>query len=229
MDGNGRWASQQKLPRAAGHRAGAKSVTRIIEHCSELGIKVLTLFAFSLENRQRPTAEVQFLMKLMQESLQRHSLRLHEQNIQLRVIGDRRYLSEGLRSEIEKAETLMYNNHGLVLIVALNYSGRWDIVQAVEKILNKCSATSSFASVETELTQHLCLSDLPSPDLFIRTSGEQRISNFMLWQLAYSELYFTERYWPDFTPDELDQAIQFYQCRQRRFGLTSEQVEAKDA
>lgn len=231
MDGNGRWARDRQLPRAAGHRAGAKTVSQIVEHCGKLGIGVLSLFAFSQENRNRPAAEVKFLMSLMQESLVRYSLQLHEQNVQLRVIGDRRFITKSLRSQIEKAERMMCDNTGLALVVALNYSGRWDIVQAVQQLLSQDNFEKNLSceAIESALSAHLCLADLPPPDLFIRTSGEQRISNFMLWQLAYSELYFTEEYWPDFSVDSLDQAIQFYQHRERRFGLTSEQVEKTDA
>lgn len=231
MDGNGRWARDQKLSRASGHRAGAKTVSQIVEHCGKLGVKVLTLFAFSQENRNRPAAEVKFLMTLMQDSLIRYSLRLHQQNVQLRVIGDRRFITDSLRSQIEKTEHMTCHNTGLVLVVALNYSGRWDIVQAVQQLLSQGGFEESLSceAIESALSERLCLSDLPPPDLFIRTSGEQRISNFMLWQLAYSELYFTDQYWPDFGVDTLDHAIQFYQHRERRFGLTSEQVEKTNA
>lgn len=227
MDGNGRWAAERNLPRAAGHRAGAKSVNKVVEHCGKRGIKVLSLFAFSLENRRRPTAEVQFLMRLMQESLERNTQQLHEKNVQLRVVGERCYLGNVLLQQVEAAESMTKNNTGLVLVVALNYSGRWDIAQAARKLLTdaRIDSAASWETIEARLTESLCLSDLPEPDLFIRTSGEQRISNFMLWQLAYSELYFADQYWPDFNADVLDQAIQFYQQRQRRFGLTSEQVE----
>ncbi len=225
MDGNGRWATQRQLPRAAGHRAGAKVVNQVVEHCGKLGIKVLSLFAFSLENRKRPVTEVQFLMKLMQESLARYTLQLHQQNVQLRVIGDRRFLSNALRKDIEQAESMMRDNSGLVLVVALNYSGRWDIVQAMQQLCLESDIQTLSQLSEAQLAKYLCVSDLPAPDLFIRTSGEQRISNFMLWQLAYSELYFTTQYWPDFTTDALDHAIAFYQRRERRFGLTSAQVE----
>ncbi len=231
MDGNGRWATDRQLPRASGHREGARVVNAIVEYCGKSGIPVLSLFAFSLENRKRPVTEVQFLMKLMQESLERHMMQLHEQNVQLRVIGDRRFLSDALCVLIEKAEKMTRNNIGLVLVIALNYSGRWDIAQATQRLLSEVTAPADHTpeAIESKLSAYLCLSDLPQPDLFIRTSGEQRISNFMLWQLAYSELYFAKPCWPDFSTDDLDQAIQFYQRRQRRFGLTSEQVEKPHA
>lgn len=228
MDGNGRWATKRNLPRVAGHRAGAKVVRPIVTHCAQRGVEVLSLFAFSLENRARPPAEVHFLMRLMLKFLQRDTVALHENNVRLRVIGDRSYLDDSLKRQVEAAETLTKNNTGLTLIIAINYSGQWDIAQATQKLLLQpqlVTDVNSLDSVGNVLAGHLSFADLPAPDLFIRTSGEQRISNFMLWQLAYSELYFPKMYWPDFNTAELDAAIDFYQGRHRRFGLTPEQVE----
>ncbi len=227
MDGNGRWAMQRKLPRIAGHRVGSKVVKSIVEYCGNKGIEVLSLFAFSLENRGRPPTEVQFLMKLMLKSLQRDSVALHENNVRLRIIGDRQYLDAPLLAQVQASEKLTRNNTGLILVIALNYSGRWDIAQASKKLFqsNQSVGDESVETIEKRLQQHLSTGDLPSPDLLIRTSGEQRISNFMLWQLAYSEIFFTEVYWPDFNESVIDQALEFYQSRQRRFGLTPQQVD----
>lgn len=222
MDGNGRWASQRDLPRVAGHRAGESVVDSIVEHCGKKNIPILTLFAFGLDNLQRPADEIRFLMQLMQKSLNRHIKRLHQQNVQLRVIGDRSYLSDAFKHEIESAELLTHKNSGLILVVALHYSGHWDIAQAVKKML--LSPTASDSDISKQIQHHLAVGDLPPPDLLIRTSGEQRLSNFMLWQLAYTELYFTESHWPDFTVEELEKALLFYQHRQRRFGLTPQQI-----
>jgi len=231
MDGNGRWANRRKLPRIAGHRAGSKVVQKIVERCGQNGIQVLTLFAFSLENRGRPPAEVRYLMKLMLESLQRNTAQLHENNVRLRIIGERKYFDETLLRQVVAAEELTQNNSGLTLVIAINYSGRWDIAQATQKLLQQkilinCDSTEE---IEKQLQKHLSLSDLPEPDLLIRTSGEQRMSNFMLWQFAYTEIFFTEAFWPDFNEDLLEQAISFYRTRERRFGLTPQQVVSKYA
>jgi undecaprenyl diphosphate synthase len=225
MDGNGRWAQQRHLPRIAGHQAGAKAVKEIVRLCGEKGIGVLTLFAFSSENWGRPLDEVNFLMELFLKTLHGETKNLHKNNVQLRIIGDQTRFNKKLQQSIKNAEQLTANNTGLKLVIAANYSGRWDITEAAKQL--------SQAVVDGELQpQHitidllqakLVLADLPEPDLFIRTSGEIRISNFLLWQLAYTELYFTEILWPDFTTACLEQAFQEYSKRQRRFGLTHEQ------
>lgn len=231
MDGNGRWAKGRGLPRIAGHRSGAKSVQEMVEYAVELGLKALTLFAFSLENRARPAMEVNFLMELFFDSLQKNTPQLHKNNVRLRVIGDHQHFDSKLLSKIRESEELTKNNTGLNLVIAINYSGRWDIVQAAKKIAEKVQSQAlSISEIEPDVfSQYLCLSDLPEPDLLIRTSGEQRISNFMLWQFAYTEIYFSPVFWPDFNRNALDQALQFYATRQRRYGLTPEQVEKAHA
>jgi undecaprenyl diphosphate synthase len=197
MDGNGRWAKRRLLPRAMGHRAGAKAVRRAIEFCVAHHISYLTLFALSVENRRnRPEKELQFLLGLFLESLRRHVAELHENNIRIQIVGDRTLLTSVLRQHVEHAELLTRFNTGLQLMIAIDYSGRWDIVQAAQ-----CLAAKGILSADiTEelFAQHLCFSDVPEPDLLIRTSGEQRISNFMLWQCAYTEFYVTDKCWPDF-------------------------------
>lgn len=227
MDGNGRWAKCRGLPRIAGHRAGAATVREVIEYSSKRGIEVLTLFAFSLENWARPQSEVDFLMSLFLDSLEHNTDELHKNNICLRVIGDHQAFDRKLLAQIRASQRLTKNNIGLKLIIALNYSGRWDIVQATQRLGEKIqNGEINPESVTTKLFQeYLCLSDLPDPDLLIRTSGEQRLSNFMLWQAAYTEIYFTSTYWPDFNSNTLEKALAFYQIRQRRFGLTPEQIE----
>lgn len=231
MDGNGRWAKQRKLPRVAGHRAGAKVVRKIVEHSAQSGIKILTLFAFSTENLNRPHAEVQFLMSLFSETLQKNTAELHTNNIKLRIIGDPSQFSSELLQQIHASEQLTANNSGLTLIIAMNYSGRWDIVQAARKAA--AAVTEQQLKLDDitidQFHHYLCLSDLPEPDLLIRTSGEQRISNFMLWQFAYTELYFPKVFWPDFSVIDFNQALNFYQSRQRRFGLIEEQLEWQNA
>ena len=227
MDGNGRWAKQRRMPRVAGHRAGVESVRAIVQRCGELGVKVLTLFAFSSENWRRPENEVGLLMELFIMALQRESKKLNEANVHLKVIGDLSRFSDKLRKEITKAENMTKDNTGLQLAVAANYGGRWDITQAVQTVLRQVEAgeIKSDAVTESVIELYLSLAGLPEPDLFIRTGGEQRISNFLLWQLAYSELYFTDILWPDFNKDELDAAVQWFGRRQRRFGRTGDQVE----
>ena len=228
MDGNGRWAKQRLLPRAAGHKAGVDAVRQVVKACVEKKIEVLTLFAFSSENWRRPAQEVNYLMDLFVSALERETKKLHEQNIKLRFIGDRSRFNETLSQYIAEAEQLTANNTGLVLIIAANYGGQWDICEAMRQIavdIEHGRVTSEQLSsewIETKLTT----ANLPSPDLFIRTGGEQRISNFLLWQLAYSELYFTDVFWPDFNSEELDKALTFYSNRERRFGYTSEQLKA---
>ncbi|MBW5802487.1 di-trans,poly-cis-decaprenylcistransferase [Coxiella endosymbiont of Ornithodoros amblus] len=226
MDGNGRWANSRGLPRVAGHRAGAKVVRRIVEYAAEKPLEVLTLFAFSIENRARPPSEVNFLISLFLDSLKGNTEELHKNNVQLRVIGDHQEFGKKMLTQIQTSQDLMKYNTGLKLIIALNYSGRWDILQAVQRMAEKIKnqeLTSELMSGEL-FQNYLCLSDLPEPDLLIRTSGEQRLSNFMLWQFAYTEIYFTPALWPDFNEETFDQALTFYCTRQRRFGLTPEQV-----
>lgn len=231
MDGNGRWAKRRGLPRVAGHRAGAKVARHVVEHAAERGVDVLTLFAFSLENRARPQSEVDFLMSLFLDSLERNTKELHKNNVQLRIIGDHRDFDEKLMSQIYSSQKLTKNNSGLKLIIALNYSGRWDIVEAARRIAKKIESQEiNYDSVTTDLFhRQLCLGDLPDPDLLIRTSGEQRLSNFMLWQFAYTEIFFCPTHWPDFNRETFDEALVFYRTRQRRFGLTPEQVEKQHA
>jgi len=216
MDGNGRWAKQHNLPRLTGHKAGGTVAREIIKACSQRGIEVLTLFAFGIENWKRPHEEVDNLMKLLFTTLQKHTADLHKYNIQLRIIGDRTRLNKKLQNKILSAEQETVQNTGLKLNTAINYSGRWDILQAVQRLTKE---VKSGEPITQEYFQSLLsLHDLPEPDLFIRTSGERRISNFLLWQLAYTELYFTDILWPDFHEQELEKALQAYASRERRFG-----------
>lgn len=227
MDGNGRWARMRFLPRPAGHREGAKAVRRIVRACIERHIEALTLFAFSSENWRRPPGEVNFLMELFLNTLRNEVQRLRENNVRLRFIGDRSVFSEILQSQINQAEAQTAVNTGLTLTIAANYGGRWDIVQATRRLAR---AVREGRLIPEDITSEhihdrLCLHDLPEPDLFIRTGGEQRISNFLLWQMAYTEFYFTDRLWPDYGVEDLDQACLSFAKRQRRFGRTGEQVE----
>lgn len=226
MDGNGRWAKQRFLPRIAGHKSGVEAARQVVKNCAKAKVKVLSLFAFSSENWRRPAQEVGFLMDLFLSGLEREVNLLHENNIQLRFIGDRSRFSEKLTNKIVEVETLTRNNTGMVLIIAADYGGQWDIFQAVQKLTKAVEAgdLSSKEITPDHIQQHLSFADLPNPDLFIRTSGEIRISNFMLWQLAYSELYFTETLWPDFDEKELEKAFAHYAKRERRFGCSSEQL-----
>jgi len=228
MDGNGRWAKRRKLPRVAGHRAGRKSVRRVIEFAVEHGIEVLTLFALSIENRNaRPASEIQLLMSLFLDSLEKNTGELHEKNVRVRIIGERSDFSDKLRRQINKTEETTKNNTGLTLVIAINYSGRWDIVQAAKRAAADIFENKRTPSDITEsvFQKYLCLNDLPEPDLLIRTSGEQRISNFMLWQFAYTEMFFPDVHWPDFDAAVFQRALDVYASRERRFGLTSEQLE----
>lgn len=230
MDGNGRWAKQRSLPRVAGHEAGAKSVEKIIQICIEKKVQVLTLFAFGLDNWGRPQDEVSFLMKLFLKTLKKQTKQLKKNNIKLRIIGDYSRFSAKLCTNIEVSQAMTASNTGLVLVIAANYSGRWDLLQATQKICAKVTKgeLSSQQISYPHIQNELCLSDLPEPDLFIRTSGEQRISNFMLWQLAYTEFYFTDTLWPDFNQQVFDDALKAFAQRQRRYGLISEQLEEMD-
>jgi len=225
MDGNGRWAKRRFLPRVAGHRKGVEAVRNAVRACAELGVEALTLFAFSSENWRRPAEEVSLLMQLFVSALQHEVDRLHQNGIRFRVIGDLSRFDPALVDLIGKAQQLTAANRGLTLTVAANYGGRWDIMQAVNRLRVEQGSNAEPWS-ETQLQAHLALSDLPEPDLFIRTGGEQRVSNFLLWQLAYTEFYFTDTLWPDFDAQALEQAIASYRQRERRFGRTSEQVAA---
>ncbi len=226
MDGNGRWAKKRFLPRIAGHKTGVDAVRKTVKYCVEKKIDVLSLFAFSSENWRRPTEEVDYLMGLFLSALEREANKLHEQNIQLRIVGDRSRFDAKLQEQMLAAETFTKNNTGLKLVIAANYGGQWDIAFAMQQIAEKIhDKTLSPLDITPELIQEkISTGDLPNPDLLIRTSGEQRISNFMLWQLAYAELYFTDVMWPDFDEKEMDNALAFFAERERRFGLTSEQV-----
>ncbi len=227
MDGNGRWAQSKFLPRIMGHRAGVKTVKKIVECCVQEEIEVLSLFAFSSENWRRPKKEVQMLMELFMGTLQSQIDKLEKNNIKLRIIGDKSAFSDKLQNRISQAEKQTENNTGLNLVVAANYGGHWDITQAFLKITKKIENGELQAQNITEslISQHMTTSDLPEPDLFIRSGGEQRISNFLLWQLAYTEFYFTETLWPDFDKIAFSDAINSFKSRQRRFGRTSEQVD----
>ena|SRR3990167_3974015 len=227
MDGNGRWATQRKLPRVAGHRAGSKTVREIVEYSVEIGIEALTLFAFSLENRARPESEVNFLMSLFLDSLEKNTGQLSDNNVQLRIIGDQSRFDKELLAQIERSESLTQHNSGLKLAIAINYSGRWDILRATQQLAKQVAENQLLPEDITaeRFQRHLCLTDLPAPDLLIRTSGEQRLSNFMLWQFAYTEIYFTPVYWPDFHKASFNEALEFYRTRERRFGLTPEQTQ----
>jgi undecaprenyl diphosphate synthase len=223
MDGNGRWAKRRLMPRVAGHRKGVEALRGVIRACAERGISHLTVFAFSSENWRRPQEEVTLLMELFMRALENEVAKLHENGIRFRVIGDLSGFSERIQTLIHDAQSLTRNNTRLTFTVAANYGGRWDVVHAVRKLL-AAGATAEQID-EDALTRHLSMAGEPEPDLFIRTGGEQRISNFLLWQLAYTELYFTDALWPDFDAKQLDAAIASYRARERRFGQTSEQVQ----
>ena len=226
MDGNGRWAKKKLMPRIIGHRAGVKTVRKVVEYCVQEKIEVLSLFAFSSENWRRPKKEVNMLMELFMGTLQAQVDKLDKNNIRLRIIGDRTAFPEKLQAKIISAEQQTEGNTGLNLVIAANYGGRWDITQAVQKITEKIVAGELQAQDITEslISDHLTTSDLPEPDLFIRSGGEERISNFLLWQLAYTELYFTGTLWPDFNQALLVDAIKSFKSRQRRFGHTGDQI-----
>jgi len=223
MDGNGRWAKQRFLPRVAGHKRGVETVRAMVKACRELKVEYLTLFAFSSENWRRPADEVTFLMQLFMKMLEREVSKLHDNNIKLKVIGDRSVFDAKLVWLIEEAEQLTANNTSLTLTVAANYGGRWDIMQAMHA-LSKAHPERAVAFDEEELGPYLSMHYAPEPDLFIRTGGEQRVSNFLLWQLAYTEFYFSDILWPAFDRAALDASIASYQKRERRFGRTSEQL-----
>jgi len=227
MDGNGRWAKQRMLPRTAGHRAGVGSVRKAVEHCIAKGVEALTLFAFSSENWRRPVQEVSLLMELFIATLDRETQKLYENGVRLRVIGDRSAFAPALQERIAASEALTAGNSRLNLCIAANYGGRWDLLNAARSMAERVERGElRAAEIDSALFEtQLALADLPEPDIFIRTGGEQRISNFLLWQLAYTELYFTPVLWPDFNEQALDLALEDYASRQRRFGYTGEQVE----
>ena len=219
MDGNGRWAKKRFMPRVMGHKKGLNALENMVKRCAGLGVQYLTVFAFSTENWRRPEEEVSFLMGLFLQALQKQVAALHDNNMRLRVIGDRSRFSAEIRRGIEAAEALTEGNSGFTLSIAADYGGRWDILQAANKL-----AAEGETITEEGMMRHLMLGDAPEPDLFIRTGGEKRISNFLLWQLAYAELYFTDTLWPDFDDAAIDAAIGSFQTRERRFGRTSEQL-----
>lgn len=227
MDGNGRWAQKRGLLRVAGHKAGVETVRSVIQGCAEKGIQVVTLFAFSSENWRRPKKEVRLLMALFLAALQREVKKLHKNGVQLRVVGDASAFDKKIQEQIKKSQELTKDNKTLTLNIAANYGGQWDITQAVKSLaLRVESGTLKAEDITTDLiNQNLSMSDLPEPDLFIRTGGEQRISNFLIWQLAYSELYFTDTLWPDFDKQAFELALDSFAGRQRRFGHTGEQIE----
>ncbi|NRR31494.1 di-trans,poly-cis-decaprenylcistransferase [Oxalobacteraceae bacterium] len=225
MDGNGRWATKRFLPRVAGHVKGVDAVRSVVEACVRRGVEYLTLFAFSSENWRRPEEEVSLLMRLFVTALDREVSKLHANNIRLKVVGDLSRFDDKLRSMIASAERRTAGNTRMTVTVCANYGGRWDIMQAVGKMVAAHPGSSDFS--EEQLAPHLAMAYAPEPDLFIRTGGEQRISNFLLWQLAYTELFFTDTYWPDFAIESLDAAIASYQHRERRFGRTGAQLAEK--
>jgi undecaprenyl diphosphate synthase len=229
MDGNGRWARSRGMPRVAGHRASVKVVRKIVEDCAGRGVRYLTLFAFSSENWRRPPDEVGMLMGLFLDALVREVADLHRNQVRLRFIGDRESLGLELKQKMQDAEALTAANSGLGLMVAVAYGGRWDIAQACRSLAAKVASGRLAAAEITEqhIAAHLALAGIPDPDLLIRTGGEQRISNFLLWNLAYTELYFSEALWPEFSPAHLLAALEHFARRERRFGKTSAQVGAK--
>ena len=218
MDGNGRWARQRRRPRIAGHRAGVEAVRRIVETCARIGLPVLTLYAFSLDNWKRPAEEVDFLMKLLRQYVQRELNYMQRNNVRLRVIGRWRELPREVVRDMERAVRDTSSNTGMQLVVALNYSARAELVDAVRALLERAQHNGLPPVDEATLSRHLYAGDLPDPDLLIRTSGEMRLSNFLLWQLAYTEIWVTDTLWPDFTPRHLLQALLDYQRRERRYG-----------
>jgi undecaprenyl diphosphate synthase len=221
MDGNGRWAKRRFLPRVAGHRRGVETVREVVKACIERGVEYLTLFAFSSENWRRPPEEVSVLMQLFLRSLEQEVEKLDSNGIRFKVVGDLTPFDARIREHVDRGEALTASNTRLTLTVAANYGGRWDILQAA----NRCRLEDAAAPItEERLARHLSMSYAPEPDLFIRTGGEERVSNFLLWQLAYSEFYFSDALWPDFGAKALDEAIASYRRRERRFGRTGEQL-----
>jgi len=224
MDGNGRWARQRRLPRIAGHKRGVEAVRATVKACADRGVQYLTLFAFSSENWRRPPEEVSLLMQLFRGALTHEVAKLHRNGIRLRVVGDLTRFDARIRALIEEGERLTAGNQQLTLTIAADYGGRWDILQALSRLVREQPEIVMSGLSEEALAPYLSMSYAPEPDLFIRTGGEQRLSNFLLWQSAYSELYFTDLLWPDFDASALEHAIESYRHRERRFGRTSEQV-----
>ena len=227
MDGNGRWARKRFLPRVAGHKRGVETVRDLVKQCATLNVKFLTLFAFSSENWRRPDDEVSFLMGLFMDALKREVVKLHDNNIRLILIGDRSRFNTDLVAQIEDSEQLTAGNTGLTLTIAANYGGRWDILQATNRMVAAMPQKQG-AFTEEDIAANLSMHYATEPDLFIRTGGEKRVSNFLLWQLAYTEFYFTDTLWPDFDSKAFNVAISSYQQRERRFGRTSEQLTASN-
>lgn len=228
MDGNGRWAKQRLMPRFMGHRAGAKVVRKVIDFCVSRQIEVLSLFALSVENFQsRPESEVHFLVSLLSDMLVKNIDEMHENKIRVRLVGDISVFNAGVQAQIQHAETMTQHNTGLTLAIAVNYGGRWDIFQAAQRFAQYAIDQKKIPAelAEKDFSSFLCFSDLPEPDLLIRTSGEKRISNFMLWQFAYTEMFFADAFWPDFDEALFEEAIASFQKRERRFGLTGEQIQ----
>ena len=226
MDGNGRWANKRHMPRAAGHKAGVGATRKIVENCVTKNIEALTIFAFSSENWNRPKTEVSSLMALFIATITVEVKKLHKKNVRVQFIGDRSRFSEKLQKSINKSEELTKNNTGLHFNIAANYGGRWDVLNACQLLVDDLQENKNDGQELTEevFNSYMSLSDEPTPDLFIRTGGEQRISNFLIWQLAYSELYFVDTLWPDFSDDDLDEALNWFAGRQRRFGKTGQQI-----
>lgn len=226
MDGNGRWAKKRNRPRSMGHQAGLKALRATIEYCVQLGIGTLTVFAFSSENWNRPAGEVSRLMEIFLRALNKEAKELHTNGICLRFVGDKTAFNPAIQVKMREAEEMTINNKRLVANVAVNYGGRWDLTQAARQMASAVASGHLKPDDidESLFASHLALADSPDPDLFIRTGGELRISNFLLWQSAYTEFHFTEVLWPDFGNQALDQAIRAYQTRERRFGRTSEQL-----
>lgn len=230
MDGNGRWAKQRLQPRFMGHRAGVKVVEEIVRHCAKQGVEVLSLFAFSSENWRRPGKEVSLLMDLFSHALKNQVKKLHGNNLKLRIIGDVSKFSPTLQQQIQYAQDLTENNTGMLINIAANYGGRWDIMQSVRHLAEqvKTGALLPEEINEQSINNHLTTAGIPEPDLFIRTGGEQRVSNFLLWQMTYTEFYFTDVLWPEFNASQLELAINSFSKRERRFGRTSEQLQGKN-
>ncbi len=224
MDGNGRWAKKKMLPRFLGHQKGVRVLKKIVAYCGEIGINSLTLFAFSTENWKRPTDEVSRLMALFLKLLKKEVQNLHKKNVRLLIIGDKTAFSKEIQKYIEKAEQLTALNTGLSLNLAVNYGGRWDIVNALTQWHTQCPDESIDDLTEEKISNFLSLNNQTSPDLLIRTGGEKRVSNFLIWQMAYAEFYFTDELWPEFNKKSIDKAIHSFANRERRFGKTSEQV-----
>jgi undecaprenyl diphosphate synthase len=219
MDGNGRWATRRYLPRVAGHKKGVDALRACVRHCGERGVRVLTVFAFSSENWNRPPEEVSGLMELLAVALSREVPQMHAEGVRIHFVGNRAALSDKVRAGLVQAEAATASNQRLVFNICFNYGGRWDIAQAAAGLAAKGEAIT-----EASLDRAMALAHVPDPDLLIRTGGEQRISNFLLWQAAYSELYFSDKLWPDFDEAAIDKAIADYASRERRFGMTSEQI-----